>query len=129
MLIFGVLKFVVPFKTWYTLQIEQVGLGAISYWTGIAGEITVGIGFLFVLAFFKKMSPVHSRVIITLLSLIVIVMMTVSIYVHLHPHVSADVLPLKIKPPYIPGFFLIMAIINIVRSYKFLKYDSKENDS
>jgi len=31
----------------------------------------------------------------------------------LHPNVPADVLPLKIKPPFIPGFLLVLAIADI----------------
>jgi hypothetical protein len=33
--------------------------------------------------------------------------------VHLNPNVPASVLPLKIKPPFIPGFFLLLAMADI----------------
>jgi len=37
-----------------------------------------------------------------------------AVYVHLHPNVPADVLPLKIKPPFIPLFFLLIVLSNII---------------
>ncbi len=39
--------------------------------------------------------------------------MLVAFYVHLHLRVPASVLPLKIRPPFIPGFFLVLALVNI----------------
>ena len=45
---------------------------------------------------------------------IVVIMMLTGVYVHLHPNVPADVLPLKIKPPYIPIFFLLVAFSNLI---------------
>ena len=40
-------------------------------------------------------------------------MMLVAFYIYVHPNVPADVLPLKISPPFIPGLFLVLAILNL----------------
>jgi hypothetical protein len=67
--------------------------------------ISVGLLFLGSVLLRKKLSKkVVSRTII-LGSALVIMMMATAIRTHLHPNVPADVLPLKIKPPFIPGFF------------------------
>jgi len=47
--------------------------------------------------------------------------MLTAVYVHLNPNVPADVLPLKIKPPYIPLFLLVIALTNIVLTIKNLR--------
>jgi predicted permease len=113
MLAFGCLKFTDPFKTWYAIQVANSGLGNTSYRMGIFGEIAVG--FIFIAASLPaKRRPLNQRKRAVLFaSTGVIVMMTAGIYVHLHPLVPAEVLPLKIKPPYIPGFFLALALTNI----------------
>jgi hypothetical protein len=43
-----------------------------------------------------------------------IVNMCVAIYVHLQPNVPAEVLPLGIKPPFIPLSFLALAVWELV---------------
>jgi hypothetical protein len=39
--------------------------------------------------------------------------MIFAIYVHLQTNVPAEVLPLKIKPPFIPASTLLLAFLNI----------------
>jgi len=46
MFMFGVLKFVNPFKGWYSVQIMNSGMNEFLYWPGITGEISVGILFI-----------------------------------------------------------------------------------
>lgn len=114
MFMFGILKFVNPFKGWYTIQVTNSDLGHLSYTMGIMGEIAVGITLFVCLIYSEKIST-KLYVILTNVSFITIsVMMLTGVYVHLHPNVPADVLPLKIKPPYIPIFFLLIALSNII---------------
>ncbi|WP_290796414.1 hypothetical protein [Flavihumibacter sp. UBA7668] len=112
--LFGLLKFTDPFKTWYSIQIETSGLGKYAYWMGIIGELSAGILFLFI----AKNRNIYSSGMISRLnsigSILIISMMVTGMYVHLHPEVPATVLPLKIKPPYIPGFFLLLAVFNLI---------------
>lgn len=114
MFLFGTLKFFQPFQGWYTTQITASGLGSFSYGLGIAGEILTGLAFLYVLVRSKQLSWPLSQRILLVASASVIAIMAVGMYVHFHPQVPAEVLPLKIKPPYIPGFFLVAALTNIV---------------
>lgn len=110
---FGILKFVNPFKGWYSVQIMNSGLNESWYWPGIIGEISTGVIFLGTNLFRKKLSKKAFKLTIILASTIVIMMMLTAIRTHLHPNVPADVLPLKIKPPFIPGFFLLLALSDI----------------
>jgi hypothetical protein len=111
--VFGILKFIDPFRSWYQTQISSSGLGTAAYWLGIIGEIAVGAMLLLTVINREKFSPGNLRFIgITSTSLLVFMMAT-GIYVHLHPGVPAAVLPLKIKPPYIPAFFLLAALIHL----------------
>ncbi|MCU0385401.1 MAG: hypothetical protein MUE38_05195 [Flavihumibacter sp.] len=111
--VFGILKFIDPFRTWYQTQISSSGLGTGAYWLGIIGEIGVGAMLLLTVINRERFSPGNLRFIgITSTSLLVFMMAT-GIYVHLHPAVPAAVLPLKIKPPYIPAFFLLAAMIHL----------------
>ncbi len=119
--IFGVLKFVHPFKGWYSAQITNSGMGELSYAMGILGELSVGVSLMIILVFQHKVLYKHLLLTIIFTSVVVIIMMLTGVYVHLHPNVPADVLPLKIKPPFIPGFFLLLALVNIylaVRQYR-----------
>lgn len=112
MFMFGVLKFVDPFKGWYTVQVTNSGLGEFSYWLGITGEIAVGLVFLLSVYLRNVLSVRLGSYTLMAVSGTVLVMMMTGIYVHLHPNVPADVLPLKIKPPYIPVFFMLLALWN-----------------
>jgi hypothetical protein len=113
MFTFGILKFVNPFKGWYSVQIMNSGLNGYLYWLGILGEISAGILFLGIVLFRNKLSKKVFSLTIILASALVIMMMVTAIRTHLHPNVPADVLPLKIKPPFIPGFLLVLAIADI----------------
>lgn len=114
MFMFGILKFVDPFKGWYTVQIANSELGQLSYSMGITGEITVGVILFVCLIYGKKISTKLYYILTSLSFSAVIIMMLTGVYVHLHPNVPADVLPLKIKPPYIPIFFLLVAFSNLI---------------
>lgn len=115
MFMFGILKFVNPFKTWYTAQItlSELPFPTLSFWGGQIGEIVVGVLFLYILFFNTKIPNKISNSIFVLSNLGVIMMMIVAFYVHLHPNVPADILPLKISPPFIPGVFLGLAILSL----------------
>ncbi|MFD2033567.1 hypothetical protein ACFSKL_02135 [Belliella marina] len=126
MFMFGVLKFVDPFKGWYEVQITNSGLGQISYAMGILGEVAVGLTLLLCLIFKQKI-PVKACFLLTNISFFTIIMMMLTgVYVHLHPDVPAAVLPLKIKPPYIPLFFLALAVSNIFWSIRKRKSTMKK---
>ncbi|MBS1529812.1 MAG: hypothetical protein JSU01_05865 [Bacteroidetes bacterium] len=115
-LAFGTLKFISPFKDWYAAQIKTSGLPTAAYSLGMAGEIVVGIAFLF--PFFVGIGDKRKRVLLILASILFSIMMISAAIVHLVPGVPADVLPLKIKPPVIPLFFLCVAIFNLVQIIK-----------
>ena len=110
---FGILKFVNPFKGWYSVQIMNSGMNEFLYWPGITGEISVGILFIGILLLKERLSKKVFCLTIILASAIVITIMVTAIRVHLNPNVPASVLPLKIKPPFIPGFFLLLAMADI----------------
>ena len=114
MFMFGILKFVNPFKGWYTVQVTNSGLGQLSYAMGIMGEIAVGLTLLVCLIFRPRISIKLYNYLISISFITIIIMMLTGVYVHLHPNVPADVLPLKIKPPYIPVFFLLIALSNSI---------------
>lgn len=118
MFMFGVLKFVNPFNGWYSIQVTNSGLGEMSYAMGIIGEIAVGITLFFCLIYKQRISRGLNTLLSNISFLIIIIMMLAGVYVHLHPNVPADVLPLKIKPPYIPVFFLLIALSNVYLSIK-----------
>lgn len=114
MFMFGVLKFVDPFKGWYTVQVANSGLGQLSYAMGIMGEIAVGTTLFVGLLFRQRISTKLYNLLTGFSFVTVIIMMLTGVYVHLHANVPADVLPLKIKPPYIPIFFLLVAFSNLI---------------
>lgn len=113
MLLFGLLKFVDPFKGWYTVQITHSGFGKTAYTLGIMGEIISGTIIILVLIFQKAIPLKLFRLTLLISSFSVSVMMVVAIYVHLNPNVPAEVLPLKIKQPVIPIFFLTSSMVNM----------------
>lgn len=118
MFMFGLLKFFNPFKEWYRIQVQASGLGSFSYGMGIAGEIMVGILFLLVAFSAGRQSTKIIQFLKIFASAMVMAMMAMAIYVHIHPAVPAEVLPLKIKPPVIPVFFMTVALINFVLAVK-----------
>lgn len=115
MFMFGILKFVNPFKTWYTLQVEysELPFPVLSYWAGQIGEIVVGGLFLALTFLNTDLREKRAGRLFLLGNITIIIMMLAAFYVHYNPNVPADVLPLKIRPPFIPGFFLVLALINI----------------
>lgn len=111
--VFGILKFIDPFRSWYRTQISSSGLGTAAYWLGIIGEIGVGAMLLLTVINREKFSPGNLRFIGITSTALLVIMMVTGIYVHLHPAVPEAVLPLKIKPPYIPAIFLLAALIHL----------------
>src|SRR5690606_32646244 len=91
MFMFGILKFVNPFKGWYTVQIVNSGLAQISYSMGIMGEIAVGVTLFFCLINGQRISKKLYIFLTTLSLLTIIIMMLTGVFVHLHPNVPADV--------------------------------------
>ncbi|HEV8508662.1 MAG TPA: hypothetical protein VGQ53_24880 [Chitinophagaceae bacterium] len=115
---FGVLKLVNPFKSWYSVQISKSELGQLAYTMGRLGEIAIGTTLILCLLYRRKI-PTKAYGWRTNASFFtIIIMMLTAVYVHLRPNIPADVLPLKIKPSYIPVFFLLIALSNIVLTIK-----------
>lgn len=113
MFMFGFLKLFYPISEWFTIQLSKSGLPGYLFWPGILSEISVGLTLLLGV-FLRKRIPLHSLKIILLFgSFWVIGNMIVAVYVHLQPAVPANVLPLGIKPPFMPVFFLLLAVINM----------------
>jgi hypothetical protein len=110
---FGTLKFVNPFATWYRIQLEDSGLDRIYYWPGISAEIFTGLVLLFGITAGQRLSANLFKVILATGSIVVAGIMIVAIYVHLQPNVPREVLPLKIKLPYIPVSMLLLAVVNV----------------
>lgn len=118
MFMFGILKFVNPFKGWYMVQIANSHLGEGAYAMGIAGEIAIGLIFITSLSYSRKIKTTSFYAIQAFASGATTVIMLVALYVHLHSDVPADVLPMKIKPPIIPLFFMSVAISNLYSALK-----------
>tara|TARA_R110002033_G_scaffold37974_1_gene77167 strand:+ start:17080 stop:17514 length:435 start_codon:yes stop_codon:yes gene_type:complete len=115
MFAFGTLKFINPFKLWYTTQVvkSELPFQQFSYWAGQLGEIFSGLVFIILVLFQKSIPKKTFELGFTVNNVSIAFMMLVAFYVHIHPNVPNDVLPLKIKPPYIPTFFMILTILNI----------------
>jgi len=115
MFLFGILKVLSPtIHGWFTIQMTNSGLAEYTpIWVGIAGEIVVGSALLLSLLIDKNLAGKNSKRIILLASAAILPMMATAVYVHLQPNVPAEVLPLKIKPPFIPVFFLLLPLANI----------------
>lgn len=118
MFMFGILKFFNPFKGWYNVQVTNSELGPLSYTMGILGEIAVGTILITCLLYSQKMAAKTYFMLTNFSFFTIIIIMMTGKYVHLHPNVPADVLPLNIKPPYIPLFFLFIALSNLILSRK-----------
>ena len=115
MFMFGILKVIIPtIGGWYSVQMTNSGLSEfIPIWIGIMGEIVVGLALIISLVIANNFTNKIINTIIQLASAAIVPMMLTAIYVHLQPAVPAEVLPLKIKPPYIPIFILLLALTNI----------------
>ena len=114
---FGLLKFFEPFHTWFHIQIAKSGLPPLGVPLGIAGEISIGLSLLLASSFRQKIKSL-SRPILALASAGLIVTMAVAIYVHLQPEVPSNVLPLGIKPPFIPLAFALLAGLNLLQLFR-----------
>jgi hypothetical protein len=112
--VFGTVKFIDPFKTWYTVQLSKSGLPMLFYWPGQLGEIFVGVLFLYAMISFKKLKHANLKWLLVTGNIIVLIAMSVAIFVHLQPNVPAEVLPMKIKDPFIPGVCALIAILNTI---------------
>lgn len=114
---FGFLKFFEPFKTWFHIQIARSGLPPFSIPLGMAGEMSIGLSLLLATVFRERIRSLFRQV-VALASAGLVVNMAVAIYVHLQPEVPAIVLPLGIKRPLIPLFFMLLAGLNLLELYR-----------
>ena len=117
MFLFGVLKFVDPFKTWFHVQIAKSGLPPWSIPLGMAGEMSIGLGLFLAAVFRERIGDLFGPVVV-LASAALVVNMAVAIYVHMQPEVPASVLPLGIKPPLIPLVFMLLAGWNLFELHR-----------
>jgi hypothetical protein len=114
---FGFLKFFEPFHTWFHIQITKSGLPPLGFPLGIAAEISIGISLLLASSFRQRINRLFTPI-VALASAGLIVNMAVAIYVHLQPEVPANVLPLGIKPPFIPLAFMLLAGLNLFQLFR-----------
>ena len=121
MFVFGALKLMNPFSGWFHIQLINSGIGDFAFPFGIGTEIITGLIIIGTLIFKGKMAPRRFFALIILGSSLVVLTMIMAVYVHLQPNVPADVLPLKIKPPFIPLSVMILAILNILSTMKLCK--------
>jgi hypothetical protein len=111
---FGFLKFFDPFRTWFHAQIAGSRLPPDALPLGITGEIVTGLALIGSFVARSRLGQVR-YVVVAGACLGLIVMMLVATYVHLQPDVPAEVLPLGIKPPFIPLSFLALSVWELVR--------------
>ena len=114
---FGFLKFFEPFHAWFHIQIAKSGLPPLAIPAGIAAEISIGLGLLLASSFRQRIKSLFTPI-LALASAGLIVTMAVAIYVHLQPEVPASVLPLGIKPPFIPLVFVLLAGLNLFQLFR-----------
>jgi len=114
---FGFLKFFEPFRTWFHIQIAKGGLPPLGVPLGMAAELSIGLSLLLASAFRQRIKSLF-RPIVALASAGLVANMVVAIYVHLQPEVPANVLPLGIKPPFIPLVFLLLAGLNLFQLFR-----------
>lgn len=124
MFLFGFLKFFEPFNSWFHVQVTNSRLPPLSFPMGVAGELSIGLTLLLAFGFGKRIGNLFKPV-VSLVSAGLIANMMVAVYVHLHPDVPASVLPLGIKPPFIPLFVMLLAGLNLFRLYKSTGKDSR----
>ena len=114
---FDFVKFLDPFNTWFHIQIAKSGLPRFSIPLGMAAEMSIGLSLLLATVFRERIGSLF-RPVVALASTGLTVNMAVAIYVHLQPEVPASVLPLGIRPPLIPLFFLLLAGLNVFQLYR-----------
>jgi len=114
---FGFLKLFEPFRTMFDVQITKSGLPRFSIPMGIAGEMSIGLGLLSASCFRQKISNLFSPIVFVA-SAGLIVNMGIATCVHLQPEVPANVLPLGIKPPFIPLSVMFLAAVNLFQLHR-----------
>jgi hypothetical protein len=117
MLTFGSLKFLNPtIDGWFHEQIQQSHLPHSVILVGKIAEIVTGTLFLL-----PRVRPWQARsagrILLIACSSLVLEML-VAVYVHLQPGVPREVLPLGIKPPVIPLFVLLLAVMVAIPAWK-----------
>lgn len=115
--VFGVLKFFEPFNTWFHVQIAKSALPPAFIPLGMTAEMSIGLGLLLATVYRARLRSFFTPV-VALASAGLVVSMAVAIYVHLQPEVPASVLPLGIKPPFIPLCFMLLAGLNLLQLFR-----------
>jgi hypothetical protein len=120
MFVFGFLKFFQPFHGWFETQIQQSHLPHEAILAGKLTEMLTGV--LFLLPWLRRSLTAKSKDQILLIACFMLfTQMAVAIYAHLQPGVPASVLPLGIKPPFIPGFVLLLGLLTAYDVWKQLR--------
>ncbi len=126
MFLFGFLKFFQPFSGWFDIQIQQSHLPHEAILAGKVWEMVTGV--LFLLPWFRKSLTAKGKdQLLLLASSILVAQMGTAIYVHLQPQVPASVLPLGIKPPVIPLFVLLLALLSAFAVWKERRAEKASN--
>ena len=114
MLLPGLGKFTEPFNTFIYKQLELTGIPFPEVMQYVVKLSEIGIGLILIYIAFtgNKLSTTFRNKIFYLTNSIIIVMMIVAIYVHLHPNVPAEILPLGIKPPFMPVAYILLVVLN-----------------
>lgn len=120
MFLFGFLKFFQPFHSWFDIQIQQSHLPHGAILAGKLTEMLTGVLFLLPWAW-RTLSAKSKDQVLLLACFVLFTQMIVAIYVHLQPGVPANVLPLGIKPPLIPGTVLLLGIVAAFDGWKQLR--------
>jgi hypothetical protein len=126
MFMFGLLKFFQPFRGWFDIQIQQSHMPHEAVLAGKVGEMVTGC--LFLLPWVGGFVAVKRRDQLLLIACFILFMqMGVAIYVHLQPQVPAGVLPLGIKPPFIPVSVLLLGLITAFGVWKRLQAEKGDD--
>lgn len=122
----GLAKFIKPFDTFIFEQLYLTGIPfpEIMQYMVKFSEVTVGLTLIYLAVKGSKISPNIRSIAFYLTHLTIIGMMLVATYVHLHPNVPAEILPMEVKPPFMPIFYLLIVFVNIFL-FKRIKLFSK----
>ena len=114
MLMAGSAKFTEPFNFFIYKQLSLSGFPfpEIMQYVVKMSEVGLGLALLYITFMGGRLSAGLRNKIFNLCHLTVAIMMIVAIYVHLHPNVPAEILPMEIKPPFMPIFFLLIISAN-----------------
>lgn len=120
MLMPGIAKFTQPFKSFIYQHLFLINFPFPNITQYIVKFSEVLIGLTLLILVFKKdfLNSNFRKKLFYLNHIAIISMMLVAIYVHLHPNVPAKVLPMEIKPPYMPVFYILLVTINLILSRK-----------